>query len=142
MAAGILSMNSALLPRALSQELSLLWESLCLGQKESSGPRFRALTVSSISINKTGPTLLQGVEGPALTSKIRFRAPSLRPAEKLMSGFPNIRVPKTLFPERLVGTPTGVLCGLDEEPLLAGVAGIAGGHDGLFVLGRQAGTRS
>lgn len=59
-----------------------------------------------------------------------------------MSGFPNIRVPKTLFPERLVGTPTGVLCGLDEEPLLAGVAGIAGGHGGLFVLGRQAGTRS
>lgn len=32
--------------------------------------------------------------------------------------------------------------GLDEEPVLVGVIGIAGVHGWLFVLGRQAGTRS
>lgn len=32
--------------------------------------------------------------------------------------------------------------GLDEEPVLVGVTGIAGGHGWLVVLRRQAGTRS
>lgn len=32
--------------------------------------------------------------------------------------------------------------GLDEEPVLVGVTGIAGGHGWLIVLGCQAGTRS
>lgn len=59
-----------------------------------------------------------------------------------MIRFQNIRFPKIMFPERLVGTPTGMIWGLDEEPVLVGVTGIAGGHGWLFVLGRQAGTRS
>lgn len=41
-----------------------------------------------------------------------------------------------------MGNPTGVTEGLVEDPVLVGVTGVAGGHGWLFVLRRQAGTRS
>lgn len=63
-----------------------------------------------------------------------------------MIRFSNIRFPQILFPEMLVGTPPRagqvVVWGLDEDPVLVGITGVAGGHDWLFVLGCQAGTRS
>ena len=41
-----------------------------------------------------------------------------------------------------MGTPTGATQGLNEEPVLVGITGVAGAHDWLFVFGCQAGTRS
>lgn len=78
-----------------------------LGQKESSTPSIMCSysPFHRCGEKKNGPNVVARssyFQGLALISKIGFRNPSLRPTQKLITGFP-----KRLFPERFVRTPTG-----------------------------------
>lgn len=85
-----------------------------------------------------GPMFLQGVGRSCLDIQNLVLKSILKACREADDWVPK----RYYFLRGMWELPWGTLRGLDEQPVLVGVTGIAGGHGGLFVHRRQAGTRS
>lgn len=97
------------------------------------------LLVSPLAWRRENGTGVVAEEGPALVAT-GLKNPTLGPPEDLGERTPRCLVTPLL--EGLVGPALGMTLGLDKQPELVGVTGIARGHSWLFVLGCKAGTGS